>query len=50
MGLVLVLAIHPGVVFAFFLVLLFSKFVHGLYCFAALLQDAGEKQREIENR
>ena len=40
----LTLAIHLGVVYAFFLVLPYSKFVHGLYRFAALLQDAGEKR------
>ena len=41
----LTLAIHLGLVYAFFLVLPFSKFVHGLYRFAALLADAGEKRR-----
>ena len=40
----LMLAIHLGVVYAFFLVMPYSKFVHGLYRFAALLQDAGEKR------
>ena len=38
----LTLAIHLGVVYAFFLVLPYSKFVHGLYRFAALLQSAEE--------
>ena len=41
----LTLAIHLGLVYAFFLVLPFSKFVHGLYRFEALLADAGEKRR-----
>ena len=40
----LALAIHLGLVYGFFLVLPFSKFVHGIYRFAALLADAGEKQ------
>ncbi len=39
----LLLAIHLGFVYAFFLVLPYSKFVHGLYRFAALLQDEGER-------
>ena len=38
----LTLAIHLGFVYAFFLVLPFSKFVHGLYRFAALIQSAIE--------
>ena len=38
----LTLAIHLGLVYGFFLVLPFSKFVHGIYRFAALLADAGE--------
>ena len=41
----LALAVHLGVVYAFFLVLPFSKFVHALYRFAALLADAGEVRR-----
>ena len=41
----LTLAIHLGLVYGFFLILPFSKFVHGIYRFAALLADAGEKQR-----
>ena len=40
----LTLAIHLGLVYGFFLILPFSKFVHGIYRFAALLADAGEKQ------
>ncbi len=39
------LAIHLGAVYAFFLIMPYSKFVHGLYRFAALLADEGEKQR-----
>ena len=41
----LTLAIHLGLVYGFFLVLPYSKFVHGLYRFAALLADAGEARR-----
>ena len=40
----LALAIHLGLVYGFFFILPFSKFVHGIYRFAALLADAGEKQ------
>jgi len=36
------LAIHLGLVYGFFLILPFSKFVHGLYRFAALVASAGE--------
>jgi citrate/tricarballylate utilization protein len=39
------LAIHLGVVYGFFLILPFSKFVHGLYRFAALIASAGEARR-----
>ena len=38
------LAIHLGLVYGFFLIMPFSKFVHGLYRFAALLSDAGERK------
>jgi citrate/tricarballylate utilization protein len=38
------LAVHLGLVYGFFLIMPFSKFVHGLYRFAALLADAGERQ------
>ena len=41
----LALAVHLGIVYAFFLVLPFSKFVHAIYRFAALLADAGEARR-----
>ena len=41
----LILAIHLGLVYGFFLILpLYSKFVHAIYRFAALLADAGEKK------
>ena len=40
----LTLAIHLGFVYGFFLVLPFSKFVHGLYRFAALIQSASESK------
>ena len=39
------LAIHLGLVYGFFLILPFSKFVHGLYRFAALVASAGETQK-----
>ena len=39
----LALAIHLGLVYGFFLILPFSKFVHGIYRFAALLADSGER-------
>ena len=40
----LTLAIHLGLVYGFFLILPYSKFVHAIYRFAALLADAGEKR------
>ena len=40
----LALAIHLGVVYGFFAILPFSKFVHGLYRSAALLAYAGESR------
>ena len=40
----LTLAIHLGLVYGFFLILPYSKFVHSIYRFAALLADAGEKR------
>ena len=43
----LTLAIHLGLVYGFFLVLPFSKFVHSIYRFAALLADAGEAQQQL---
>ena len=41
----LTLAVHLGLVYGFFLILPYSKFVHGLYRFAALLASAGETRR-----
>jgi citrate/tricarballylate utilization protein len=41
----LMLAIHLGLVFAFFLVMPYSKMVHGLYRGIALLRHAQEKRR-----
>ena len=37
------LAFHLGVVFAFFITMPYSKFVHGLYRFAALIRYAQER-------
>jgi len=39
----LLLAVHLGVIFGFFITMPYSKFVHGLYRFAALVRDAGER-------
>ncbi|MEO3475093.1 tricarballylate utilization 4Fe-4S protein TcuB [Roseomonas sp. CAU 1739] len=41
----LMLAIHLGLVFAFFLVMPYSKMVHGVYRGIALLRNAQEKRR-----
>jgi len=41
----LTLAIHLGFVYSFFLIMPYSKFVHGLYRFAALLASAAETNR-----
>jgi citrate/tricarballylate utilization protein len=41
------LAVHLGVVFAFFLTLPYSRFMHGLYRTAALVRDASEAKRPI---
>jgi citrate/tricarballylate utilization protein len=41
----LALAVHLGLVYGLFLVLPYSKFVHAIYRFAALLADAREKRR-----
>ncbi len=38
------LAVHLGVIFAFFLTMPYSKFVHGLYRFLALVRYAREKR------
>ncbi|MCE2518183.1 MAG: tricarballylate utilization 4Fe-4S protein TcuB [Alphaproteobacteria bacterium] len=43
----LALAIHLGIVYGFFLILPFSKFVHGIYRFAALLADAREQRQGV---
>lgn len=39
----LLLAIHLGVVFAFFVMMPYGKFVHGIYRFAALMRHAHEQ-------
>lgn len=41
----LLLALHLGVVFAFFLTMPYGRFVHGLYRFAALVRHARERRR-----
>ncbi len=41
----IMLSIHLGVVFALFLTLPYSKFVHGLYRFAALARYAAEQKK-----
>jgi citrate/tricarballylate utilization protein len=41
----LTLAIHLGFVYSFFLIMPYSKFVHGLYRFAALIASASETRR-----
>jgi citrate/tricarballylate utilization protein len=43
----ILLALHLGVVFALFLTLPYSKFVHGLFRFGALLRFAMERQNGI---
>ena len=37
------LAVHLGLVFAFFLTMPYGKFVHGIYRFAALVRYAQER-------
>jgi len=39
------LVVHLAVVFAFFVTAPYTKFVHGLYRYAALVNDAGERRR-----
>jgi citrate/tricarballylate utilization protein len=39
------LAVHLGIVFAFFLTMPYGKFVHGIYRFAALVRHAQERQK-----
>jgi citrate/tricarballylate utilization protein len=46
----LTLAVHLGLVYGFFLILPYSKFVHGLYRFAALIANAGEAHHEKANQ
>jgi citrate/tricarballylate utilization protein len=43
----MLLAIHLGVVFGFFVTLPYGKFVHGLYRFAALVHYAEERRKEL---
>jgi citrate/tricarballylate utilization protein len=40
----LLLAIHLGVVFALFITMPYSKMVHGLYRYAALVRHARERR------
>lgn len=40
------LAVHLGVVFAFFITIPYSKFVHGFYRYAALVKDRQERSPE----
>jgi citrate/tricarballylate utilization protein len=42
------LAVHLGVILALFLLLPYSKFVHGIYRSLALLRYAKEREREIQ--
>ncbi|GFE63230.1 tricarballylate utilization 4Fe-4S protein TcuB [Litoreibacter roseus] len=44
----LLLAVHLGVVFAFFVTMPYGKFVHGLYRFAALMRHAHEQAVDHE--
>ena len=41
----MLLAIHLGFVFGFFVTMPYGKFVHGIYRFAALTRHAMEQQR-----
>lgn len=40
----LLLSVHLGTVFSLFLTMPYSKFVHGLYRFLALIRHAGERR------
>ena len=42
----LLLAVHLGVVFAFFVTIPYGKFVHGFYRYAALVHDRSERRVE----
>lgn len=44
----MLLALHLGVVFAFFLTMPYGRFVHGLYRFAALVRYAKERRQMAE--
>jgi len=46
-GMGILLAFHLALIFALFLVLPYSKFVHGVYRSAALLKNAMEKERPV---
>ena len=43
----LLLAVHLGVVFAFFLTMPYGKFVHGIYRFLALVRSARERRGDL---
>jgi citrate/tricarballylate utilization protein len=43
----ILLALHLGVVFAFFITMPYSRFVHGIYRYAALVRYALERRRAV---
>jgi citrate/tricarballylate utilization protein len=45
-----VLALHLGFVFGFFITMPYSKFVHGLYRFIALVKYAGERAAAVSSQ